>query len=55
MGIYGYIMNEVNQVKNGTSKKKMIFLSGHDDTLLTLLAPLGVVNSDCLFANYQAE
>jgi len=50
--ILDYILDAANSSANGTSNLQLMLLSAHDDTLLTMLTPLGVVTPLCIYENF---
>ena len=55
MTIFQNILSLMDQAAAGKSKLKYAQYSAHDVTLLPMLASLGVVNTQCLLANYVAK
>jgi len=47
------VLREMANFKEGKNPKKMVFLSGHDKNLYSVLAAFDVINKDCLLENYN--
>jgi len=48
------VLREMANFREGKNPKKMVFLSGHDKNLYSVLAAFGVINKDCLLENYDS-
>jgi hypothetical protein len=48
------VLREMKNFREGKDPKKMVFLSGHDKNLYSVLAAFNIVNNGCLLGNYES-
>jgi len=48
------VLREMRNFREGKDPKKMVFLSGHDKNLYSVLAAFNIVNNGCLLDNYDS-
>jgi len=49
------IMDQLYNFRQGNNAKKLVFMGGHDSNIYAMLSSFGVLNTDCILANYEAH
>ena len=49
------VIEQLMVFREGVSYNKMVLLSGHDSNIYSWLAAFGVLNEDCIMANFQSS